>query len=241
MKKFFYYLTIILIFFKTNLLFSQNFRKIDYSNDYLIEYTINNIEMKKAIDSLISETKSCTYYKLHPYLISICIYDSSKFNINSVPYSTTVIHNRRIDPRTKEEGICIYNNQTIFIESYEINQIKFFFETKNKKKKFCYKNSENLLDQLPFATLTFSNTYQIDSGKLVLTDSDREYSTGYIFEYCYIIKKGDTWIDISKKIKCNVEDLKKEFAEMNTPLVGYILMVVYKFENGKLTGISRQF
>lgn len=231
-------ITILLLFINLNMAICQNYNIYDFHIDSLIEYKIDNAELIQALDSGIINVEKFGYYKIHPYLIWISILDSNKIDISYFPYAQTMIHDFLHFPLDRFRGICFYKKHNILISSKINGEIDIFFHSTNQIKKLYYKNSENILDHS--GLYRFSNFYEITNGKFNIDDDD-QLSEFYSFEFYYMIKKGDTWVDISKILKCKVEDLIKEFPEMETPLEGYLLKIVYTFENSTLKKITRLF
>ena len=237
MSKKIYWVLLILINF--NLSFSQNTDYYDSQIDSLIEYKIENIQFIQAIDSGLNYVEKVGYFKITPYLIWIYFYDSSLVEIRFSPFSKTRIINIISYFQNKNFGICKYQNHTIIMHSKDNGLIEKYFQSKYQKKNFYYKNSENILVQS--GLYNFSIFYKIENGNLFFDEIDESCSINHEFQFDYFIRKGDTWAEIANKMNCNVEDLKKEYFEMETPLEGYRIVITYVFDNkGDLINVTRE-
>lgn len=231
---------ICLLLLLANVSFSQKKTQAEYSIDSICEYKLLNSNIKDPIDFVISQTENCPYYSvLHkPYLIWICIYDTSLISVNSIPYNNTEISNRRSDGRKREDGICHYNGHFIFIQSFISNSICRFFQKTGGEKTLRYHNSENILDHIHSASENVEIFYTVKDGEFIHQEDDISLCRND-YSFYYMIQQGDSWLDMAEKCGCPAEDLAKEYPEMEIPMAGYLIMVRYLFENGKLMGVAK--
>ena len=220
---------------------SQEIKRNIPSIDSISEYKVINPEMCKAIDTLFFYVKDCDYFSAlnKPYLIWICIYNTSMFSVNAIPYSCTLINWFRADSRTEEEGICSYKNHPIFIQSFVPNYINRLFEPIDKKSNLYYDNSWNILDHIYGVSEGISITFDYKDNKVEMEDELDISLCGNHYYFYYMVQQGDTWSDIAKECGCSEDDLRKEYPEMKTPIFGYLIMVQYIFENKELVGVQR--
>lgn len=231
--------SLIIIFFCSGVIFSQS-RLTEYSIDSLLEYNIKSIEMGKIIDSTISITSKCFYYEIlqKPYMVWVCINDSSKIEIDIIPFSYTLISSIRSDDSIKEEGIYIHNEQFVFITSPTTKGIEYFFTPTGKKKNWNYKNSLNIFDHSYPTSVGVRNYYEIIDGKIISSEYDSSRCGNEYFFY-YMTNYGDTWMNIATECSFPVDALKKLYPEMETPIPGYLIMIRYYVDKDNSVGIER--
>jgi len=234
-------LSVFLVFITENIS-SQTAKPSIHSIDSLLEYKVINPEMGKAIDNLLLDMKDCFYYSVlnNPFLITVRIYDTSWFSVISIPYSTTLINYRRLDPRVIEEGFCNYKGYTVLISSLVPNYMNHFFESTNKKSNLYYENSENIADHIFPWHESVELIFDYINNKIVLEGEKEDFfrckNTPY---FCYIVQQGDTWQDIATKCGCPIEKLTDGSGDAEIPIPGYLVVVEYLFKNGKLANTVR--
>lgn len=228
-----------LIFLITGHVLSQETKINNYSIDSLKEYRIKSIEMSKIIDTVIFYTQNCGYYSAlnKPYLIYICIYDSTLISTTTIPYNCTKINLWRADSRTKEEGFCIYRERVVFVTSFISGYIANFFEPTGKEENIYYHNSKNILDHT-YSSEGIEIVYNFDGSSFIRFDDDFSLCRPrYYFQY--MIQSEDTWSAIANECGCSVETLTENFPDKEKPIPGYLIIVEYGFNDGKLIGIAR--
>ena len=59
-------------------------------------------------------------------------------------------------------------------------------------------------------------------------------------EFNYMVQTGDTWASIAKKMGCTEEQLRKEYIELDMPIPGTVIFLIYTFDNdGNFIGPKR--
>ena len=219
--------------------FSQEVKPCIYSIDSVPAYKIINFEMCKAIDSVIFYAKECVYFSVlnNPYYINVWIGDTSWFSVTALPYSCTNL--MRWDSRTKEEGYCNYKGHDVFICSFVPNYLNHFFESTGEKNNIYYHNSENLMDHVFIAYENVEIHFGYIDNKITVADDDISLCRDHQVHFFYMVKVGETWEGIAKKIGCSVEVLTNGFRDVDKPIPGYLIEVAYQFDDGKLIEVVR--
>jgi len=220
-------------------IFSQEVKSNRCSIDSILEYKVINPEICKAIDTVLFYTKDCIYYSVlnKPFLIWIWIYDTSRFSVSSIPYSCTLINFFGGIPETVKAGFSNYKGHVVLIQSFLPNYVDYFFKSTDRKSNFYYENSENILDHIFSASEHVEIFFDYKNGKLVMDEYDISLCRNN-YSFHYMVQQGDTWQDIADKCGCPIKDLTKGYKDAN-PIPGYLLIVNYLFEGGKLVGIDR--
>lgn len=210
------------------------------------------VSSSPAIDKILNEVTtmadSCPYFSsLQKDYYVLLILTPERCESKVFSQNLTSIYYYKNQLPLKKQAICYYNGHIIHIQDYSgQNLLNKYFTVNGEIIDLIFKKNDNYFEHIIPANLHFDFYYEnIDGGFIRDTSED-----SYLFEeWCglnnrmefnYMVQTGDTWASIAKKMGCTEEQLRKEYIELDMPIPGTVIFLIYTFDNdGNFIGPKR--
>lgn len=202
--------------------------------DSIEKYEVINDHVYALIDTVNFYTQKQGFaYRSKDYCFRINFYKNQSIVVESLPLSTINLKYWLYDHQSV--GFFYYKDYLVLIGDNN-NKAHFLFKNTKLSYPVFYKNSENIQDHFyyPGMSVAFEwkdNIFQMTDNVFDISSSANEY------RFIYFIKKDDSKESIALKCRCPVDKL---FTEKDLlPSEGFLIIVNYHFEDGKLIDVYR--
>ena len=202
----------------------------------------------KILDEVTAMADSCPYFSsLQKDYYVLLILTPERCESKVFSQNLTSIYYYKNQLPLKKQAICYYNGHIIHIQDYsEQNLLNKYFIVNGEIIDLRFKKNDNYFEHIIPANLHFDFYYENVDGSFIRDTSEDSYlfeewcGLNDRIEFNYMVQTGDTWASIAKKIGCTEEQLRKEFIELDMPIPGTVIFLIYTFDSdGHFIGPKR--
>ncbi len=208
----------------------------------------NSHAIDKILDDITTMADGCPYFSsLHKdYYIFLALNqercESKVFSQNL----TSIYYYKNCLPQ-ENQAICYYNGHVVHIQDYSgQNLLNRYFTGDGEIIDLIFKKNDNYFEHIIPANHHFNFFYENVDGDFKRDTSEDAFSfeewcgLNNRMEFNYMVQSGDTWTSIAKKMGCTEDQLRKEFNELDMPIPGTVIFLIYTFDkDGHFIGPKR--